>query len=579
MIRLSITLRVPSLDNVSVVKAPRSLLYTYERAKRRMCPLNSAGSAPLPDFDAIYAAVASFDDSAEEFERVVRRVYEAVLEPGDCALDVGAHVGKHSAPLAMSVAPGGRVLALEPIPWAFERLSRRACLAGLDSLEARHCCVGASEAEEVTFHVVPTRPGWSAKTVRPGSQTEAVLVPQTTVDRLARELGPVRFLKIDVEGAEPEVLEGAANVLATARPVVHVEVSLEALEANGFGLHVLRDQLAGHGYVILDLLGFDVTSVSAWAASASAKGLFDYVAVHPEGADLLTVAKVLSRSFLAERLDISGHGLAELLGPLSGAQTVTPRFGLPLIADTPDDCLDSEFIAGPRSASRTTWPTDAAGVGRFAIAWKGGVTGLLIDLLDGSVSPIDGAPLPTSHDGLADTLEAGSEIRIELDLAALKPNQNHQTIVEVHLLNSQTIGLCRIHKNGRLETMWIRDGKTLSVDGATFVSGPTTIIIRHLRGRWFLNATGDSGSLSSLIKANEQQVDLAVGRRRFWPNSEPVKLAHISTKISCSRVSLRSTLTSSLTAIWRQVRAKIGGNSTAHKLIGWLRSRSKFGSS
>ena len=37
----------------------------------------------LPDFAAMYGLTASFSDAAEEFERIIRRVYEALLKPGD----------------------------------------------------------------------------------------------------------------------------------------------------------------------------------------------------------------------------------------------------------------------------------------------------------------------------------------------------------------------------------------------------------------------------------------------------------------------------------------------------------------
>ena len=175
-------------------------------------------ATPLPDFAAIYGLTASFSDAAEEFERIIRRVYEALLKPGDKAIDIGAHTGKHSAPLALSVTPGGTVVALEPIPWAFERLEERAERANLTALDARHLCVGAVAQESVTFMIVPSRPGWSAKIARPGAEVVEISVAQTTVDSIAEELGAVRFLKIDVEGAEPEVIIGAAMLESACRP-------------------------------------------------------------------------------------------------------------------------------------------------------------------------------------------------------------------------------------------------------------------------------------------------------------------------------------------------------------------------
>lgn len=538
--------------------------------------MHHSDSNAIPNFAEIYALVSSFNDAPEEFERIIRRVYESILSPGECAVDVGAHLGKHSAPLAMSVAPGGRVIALEPIPWAFERLSARATLGALSTLEPRHCCAGAQTQEDVTFHVVPTRPGWSAKTARPGAATEAVSVTQTTVDTIADDLNPIRFLKIDVEGAEPEVLEGATSVLSTARPVVHIEVSIDALEANGYEFGAVRDQLAGHGYLIFDLLGFEVTSKQAWAISAPATGVFDYIAVHPDGPDLETVRTVLNRSFATERLDISAHRIPELLGPIRNQDIKEPWFGAPVVTDTTNDRLDAAFVAGPSGLQGTMWPNGANGVGRFSIAWKCNPTALLIDLLDGTVSEINGGPLSTSVDGMPDTLEPGHEIRIELDLRALKRSANHQTVAEFRLPGSESVGLCRLHRNGRLETLWINDGKTVSVDGAVFVPGRTCLAIRNHRGQWQLEASGASGLfMASLTNAGDRYVDLVIGRRRYWPNPESIELAEIPTTITASTVTARAVARSTITSKKKQIRSVVGGNPIGRRLIRQFRLMAK----
>ena len=61
-----------------------------------------------------------------DYEAAVQRVYEAVLDHGDLALDVGAHIGRHTFPMAASVGAAGRVLAFEPLDDC-----RRQLIAGL----------------------------------------------------------------------------------------------------------------------------------------------------------------------------------------------------------------------------------------------------------------------------------------------------------------------------------------------------------------------------------------------------------------------------------------------------------------
>src|SRR5262249_9744922 len=65
-----------------------------------------------------------------DYERIVQEVYEAILHPGDTALDIGAHRGRHTIPLARCVGPAGHVLAVEPLP---------SCRAALAATLAREC--------------------------------------------------------------------------------------------------------------------------------------------------------------------------------------------------------------------------------------------------------------------------------------------------------------------------------------------------------------------------------------------------------------------------------------------------------
>src|SRR5262245_38128077 len=66
---------------------------------------------------------------ARDYESLIQLLYEALLRPGDVALDIGAHTGRPAFPPARCVAPGGRALAFEPLPQ---------CRATLERLLADH---------------------------------------------------------------------------------------------------------------------------------------------------------------------------------------------------------------------------------------------------------------------------------------------------------------------------------------------------------------------------------------------------------------------------------------------------------
>ena len=175
-------------------------------------------------------------------------------------------------------------------------------------------------------------------------------------------------------------------------------MSPDAIAASGHELSLLRDQLVGHGYRIFDLLGFEVSEPDAWAASAPETGVFDYIAAHPgNGDDVAIITSVLTRSFEAERLDLSAHGMPELLGRVETVASQTALITEPIETDNVTDQLETTFIAGPSSPQGTIWPGGAAGVGRFMLAWKGDDHGLLFDHSDGSVIEVDGRLIPSTR--------------------------------------------------------------------------------------------------------------------------------------------------------------------------------------
>ena len=204
----------------------------------------------------------------------------------------------------------------------------------------------------------------------------------------------------------------------------------------------------------------------------------------------------------------------------------------PIETDNATDQLETTFIAGPSSPQGTIWPGGAAGVGRFMLAWKGDDHGLLFDHSDGSVIEADGRLIPVDTDGMADMLDPGHEVEIE-PIFRRDCNQNHQTIVELHLPGSQTTGLCRIHKNGKLEVLWIRDGKTLQVDGTIFSPGRTTISVGRSRTGWHLGGRGSSGTIMvTMPGTSDELLDLVIGRRRFWSNPERVDALELPLRIT-----------------------------------------------
>jgi FkbM family methyltransferase len=165
-------------------------------------------------------------------QRRMRRLYARFVEPGDTVFDVGAHAGNRTRALA---ALGCQVVALEPQP-AFAALLRR-MFARAPRVTIIDSAVGRGEGtvdlsiSERTPTVTTISPRWRA--ARAGERefagvewNRSVRVPLTTLDALIDRFGVPRLIKLDVEGAELDVLHG----LHQAVPVVSFEYLTSALD-------------------------------------------------------------------------------------------------------------------------------------------------------------------------------------------------------------------------------------------------------------------------------------------------------------------------------------------------------------
>ncbi|MBU8540743.1 FkbM family methyltransferase [Falsiroseomonas tokyonensis] len=195
---------------------------------------------PVQDF--IGAAVHSFGDLDPKVTWVVRRI----LRPGDTALDIGANLGLVAVAMADAVGPQGRVEAFEPQP-RFAALARRsAALNGFRHLTIHDVALGRRDAT-VQLHI-PRHNKGTASIARVEGAEDVIEVPQRAAGAMLASLGlgPIRLLKIDVEGYEPEVLGGAEAYLRRNPPDA---ILFELNEyAGAFHDQPLVGQLASLGY-------------------------------------------------------------------------------------------------------------------------------------------------------------------------------------------------------------------------------------------------------------------------------------------------------------------------------------------
>jgi FkbM family methyltransferase len=157
-----------------------------------------------------------------EFAESENRLMRAFLKPGDTVLDVGANVGTVALALARAVGPAGRVVAFEPQRLVFQALCATLTMNGLTHVEARRQAVGRVSGAIRIPVVDPTvEQNLGSVRIEAGPDGVGDLVPLVTIDELA--LPACALVKIDVEGMDYDVLLGAKETIARARPVLYFE--------------------------------------------------------------------------------------------------------------------------------------------------------------------------------------------------------------------------------------------------------------------------------------------------------------------------------------------------------------------
>ena len=145
------------------------------------------------------------------------------IPTGGTVLDVGANIGLSALEFARATGAGGKVLAFEPHPDTAARLRANLERNRIGNVEIVQSAVGAAPGT-VTFNESADAT-LSSATLVPRNLVRSFDVPLTTVDLTWAQAGKpqVSALKIDVEGGELAVLQGATELLARDHPVILLE--------------------------------------------------------------------------------------------------------------------------------------------------------------------------------------------------------------------------------------------------------------------------------------------------------------------------------------------------------------------
>jgi FkbM family methyltransferase len=176
--------------------------------------------------DGIYYVLTCVSDLLEiapEYELEVFGRLSGILKPGLVFVDVGAHIGRFSFPIARLLSENGLVIAIEPDPISFKALTMGIRLNGFKNVIGLNIALGEGGGSVLLCRKFVTA---TSSIVERESCSDLVKVPMKSLDSLVKELNIPRvdIVKIDVEGAELQVLRGAILTFKKFKPHVFVEV-------------------------------------------------------------------------------------------------------------------------------------------------------------------------------------------------------------------------------------------------------------------------------------------------------------------------------------------------------------------
>jgi FkbM family methyltransferase len=186
------------------------------------------------------------------YEPAEVRFIASAVKPGDLAVDAGANIGYHALHLAKLVGDGGFVEMFEPLPYLADALEASIAENGFGArTQLRR--IGLDErAGTLRLRHAPRTENFGGghfapDDTPPGGHADEVVATARLDDIIGDRR--CRFIKIDVEGAEPRVIRGAMQTLATGRPVILSELHERQLRiVSGAGADDFIAQMAAAAY-------------------------------------------------------------------------------------------------------------------------------------------------------------------------------------------------------------------------------------------------------------------------------------------------------------------------------------------
>ena len=173
------------------------------------------------------------------FEGKTINLYRRVVKDGFTVIDVGGNIGSHTLPLAGLVGATGRVLSLEPSSSALRKLKRNVdfnpdIAKRITLMQTQLVAPGTNTVDAEVYSSWPFESTAQLHEKHRGQLTSTEGASAQTLDEIVKAQGLTRvdLIKIDVEGHEYRVLQGAVETIKKFKPMIVIELAPSFYQAN-----------------------------------------------------------------------------------------------------------------------------------------------------------------------------------------------------------------------------------------------------------------------------------------------------------------------------------------------------------
>ena len=184
-----------------------------------------------------------------------KRIIEKILKQGMTFVDIGANIGYFSLLASSLVGDKGLVIAFEPNFKTYSNFKKTIENNSIKNIKLYDCALGDWVGNALLYPNHEDKNNATATLVNVG-QKEGYEIKVNTLDNIIEKLDlkKIDYLKIDVDGYEPNVLKGASNALKSKIiKNIQLEFGCYLLKANNYSSKQLYKTILGYGYKDIEL--------------------------------------------------------------------------------------------------------------------------------------------------------------------------------------------------------------------------------------------------------------------------------------------------------------------------------------